>query len=133
MRNPLFRNTRGATAIEFALVAPAFVALIMGIAQLGLLFFANAGLNNALAEGARLATLFPRPTAQNVKDQIDAGEFGLNPAGLSAPIVNYNVTASPNYADIQMSYTTNLNFIVYQRPITLTHSRRVYLQPLPAT
>ncbi len=42
----------------------------MGIAPLGLLFFANAGLHNALAEGARHATLFPRPTPEQVRTRI---------------------------------------------------------------
>lgn len=127
----ILRDTRAAGAMEFALVAPAFIILIMGIAQLGIIFFANAGLHNAVAQGARLATIFPRPSATDVAAQINAAEFGLNPAGLADPTVDYNVTSSPNFADIQMSYTTTLNFIVYRVPITLRQSRRVYLQPLP--
>jgi Flp pilus assembly protein TadG len=118
--------------MEFALVAPVMIVFLVAIAQIGLLFFANAGLHNAIAEGARLATIFPRPDANAVKAKIDASEFGLNPAGLSTPVVNY-VSGSPSYADIQMSYTTSINLIVYQTPITLVENRRVYLQPLPAT
>lgn len=124
-------NTRGAAALEFALVAPAFIALVVGIAQMGLLFFANAGLHNALAEGARHATIFPRPTAAEVKTKINAGKFGLKTEGFEVPTVDYDTTASPNFAEIEMTYTTTLNFIVYQHPVTLTQSRRVYMQPLP--
>ena len=127
----LWTDGRGASAIGFALVAPLFVTLVVGIAQLGIVFLANAGLSNAVAQGARHATLFPRPTQQDIKNSIDAAEFGLDPAKLSAPTVVYNTTASPNYADIRMSYTTTLNYIVYQTPMTLTKSRRVYMQPLP--
>ena len=131
MKSPLLSDVKAATALEFALLAPVFVAFIMGIAQLGLVFSANAGLNNALAEGARHATLFPRPTAQDVRTRINAGRFGLDPAGLTVPAVDYNVTASPNFAEIRMSYTTRLNFILFQTPVTLTQTRKVYLQPLP--
>jgi Flp pilus assembly protein TadG len=131
MKTRLLHDSRGATMMEFALVAPVFVTLIIGIAQLGLLFWANAGLHNAVAEGARLATIFPRPDAVDIRKRINISDFGMNPAGLSTPVVNY-VAGTPSYADIQMSYTTSINFIVYQTPITLTESRRVYLQPLPA-
>jgi hypothetical protein len=107
MKTRLLSNVRAATAIEFALVAPVFVMLIVGIAQLGLVFMASAGLHNAVAQGARRATLFPRPTPAQVSTSVNAAKFGLDPRGLSTPVVNYNTTASPNYADVQMSYTTS--------------------------
>lgn len=129
----IFANIKGVSAIGFALVAPLFIALVIGIAQFGIIFLANAGLSNAVAEGARHATLFPRPTVQDIKDRIDAAEFGLDPAKLSAPTVVYNTTASPNYADIEMHYTTSLNLIVLHTPVTLTKRRRVYMQPLPGS
>lgn len=133
MMRKLLRDTRAAGALEFALVAPAFILLIMGIAQLGIIFFANAGLHNAVAQGARLATIFPRPTEDQVKAQINVAEFGLKPTGVVGPTVDYDETASPNFADLQMSYTTTLNFVVFKVPVTLRQSRRVYLQPLPAS
>lgn len=131
MTRRLLSNIRAAAAIEFALVAPALIVLIIGIAQLGLVFMASAGLHNAVAQGARRATLFPRPTADQVGASISAAKFGLDPTKLSTPVVNYNTTASPNFADVELSYTTTLNFVVLQRPLTLTQRRRVYLQPLP--
>lgn len=127
----LLNNSRAASAMEFALVAPVFILFIIGIAQLGLIFLANAGLHNALAQGARHATLFPRPTEAEVRTRVNAAKFGLNPASLSQPVVNYNTAVTPNFADVQMSYTTNLNFIVFRKSVTLTQRRRVYLQPLP--
>jgi Flp pilus assembly protein TadG len=133
-RRHILANVRGASAIEFALVAPVFILILVGIAQLGILFFANAGLNNALAEGARLATLYPRPTATQIKAKINAADFGLNPASLATPQLVYGTNGSSNYYDMSMQYTTQLNFVFYKAmPITLKQSRRVYLQPLPPT
>lgn len=127
----LLRHARGASAVEFALVAPIFMLILVGLAQLGIVFFANAGLHNALAEGARSATVYPRPTPTEVEAQIEAGRFGLNPANLTINDFAYVESGGTTYTDIAMTYTLTLNFIVVEAPITLSQSRRVYLQPLP--
>ena len=88
----LGRDRRGATAVEFALIAPVLIAFLLGVAQLGVLFFANAGLQNALAEGARLATIFPRPSEAAVAAKITQQRFGLDPARLTDPSFAYGTT-----------------------------------------
>ncbi|MBA3676646.1 MAG: pilus assembly protein [Sphingosinicella sp.] len=131
---PVLSDLRGAAAIEFALVAPAFVALLVAIGQLGILFFASAGLSNALAEGARLATLHPRPSTAQIKSKINAAKFGLVAKNLATPILTPGKSGSSDYYNIQMSYTVDLElFFVDLPPITLQQSRRVYLQTLPGT
>lgn len=127
----LLRNARGASAVEFALVAPAFILIIVGLAQVGIVFFANAGLHNALAEGARSATVYPRPTPAEVEEKINANRFGLNPDNLTINDFEYLESGGNTYTDIEMRYTLSLNFIVVEQPITLKQTRRVYLQPLP--
>lgn len=127
----LLRQARGASAVEFALVAPMFMLILVGMAQLGIVFFANAGLHNALAEGARSATVYPRPDPGDVEDRINAGRFGLVPENLTINDFEYLESGGNTYADIAMNYTLSLNFIVVEVPITLSQSRRVYLQPLP--
>lgn len=47
------RNQRGATAVEFALVATPFIALLFGIIELGLMFMGSVTLDNATAAAAR--------------------------------------------------------------------------------
>lgn len=121
---------RGASALEFALVAPAFISLLVGISQLGIFFLANAGLHNALAEGARYATLYPRPNETQIKAKINASRFGLNPANVTLSPLVYGTANSSPYADMTMSYRLQLNFIFIDTdPIMLTKSRRVYLPP----
>ena len=127
---PLQRDTRGASAVEFAIVAPVLIAFLFGVAQLGILFFANAGLQNALAEGARLATIFPRPTEAAVAARISERRFGLDPARLTNPTFAYGTVNGMSYADISLSYSMPLNlWLVKTAPITLTQRRRVYIQP----
>ena len=53
----LRRDERGVAATEMALALPVLITMIYGIFQVGLLYQANAGMQHALGEGARLATL----------------------------------------------------------------------------
>jgi Flp pilus assembly protein TadG len=45
---------KGSAAIEFAMVAPIFFILLMGIIEAGIMFFAQSALQNGLNETARL-------------------------------------------------------------------------------
>jgi Flp pilus assembly pilin Flp len=47
------KNTNGATAIEFAMVAPALFLLIMGIIEFGILFATQSALEGAASTAAR--------------------------------------------------------------------------------
>lgn len=47
------RGTRGSSIVEFALIAPLFLFLLIAIIELGLLFWANLTMQYAVAEGAR--------------------------------------------------------------------------------
>jgi Flp pilus assembly protein TadG len=48
------RNQRGATAVEFALIALPFLGLMAGIIELGLLFMGSVALDNALHTTSRM-------------------------------------------------------------------------------
>jgi hypothetical protein len=47
-------NKRGSAAVEFALVAPMFFALLFAIIETGLVFFASQSLETALQDSARM-------------------------------------------------------------------------------
>lgn len=127
----LLRNERGMGAVEFALAVPVLFAFIVGVAQLGMLFFANSGLKAAVGEGARLATLHPRPSADRIRQRITDQRFGLDPAFITAPTVSAPAKmGTRDYITISMSYSVPLDFIFYRTdPITLTETRRVFVYP----
>jgi len=50
---------RGAAAVEFALVLPVFIAILMGAIDYGYYFFSDQIVTNAAREGARAGTLVP--------------------------------------------------------------------------
>lgn len=125
----LRRDERGAAAIEMALALPILVSMIYGLFQVGLLYQANAGMQHALGEGARVATLYERFTANNVptdaaiKGRITSKLFGR---GDGTFIVADPVTGA-GYKDLSVTYSKKMNFIFFNGPtITLTRSKRAY-------
>lgn len=129
-RLSLFRDQRGASALEFALMAPVFFSVLIGAAQMGILFFANTGLQHAVGEGARVAMIFPRPSTETIRQAVKDARYGLDPAYLvGEPVVTIDETGDPDFAEISWSYNAPLNFIFYQTPaVTLEHKRKVFLQ-----
>ena len=129
----LRRDTRGVTAIEFAIVAPILVFMIIGVAQMGALFYGHAALRNAVSEGARFATIHPRPTAAQVVARIQANRPRRVPGTFSTPVVTFtrNATTGNWRADVTMTYTATFNFVVTEFPITFNYSRQanVYAPP----
>jgi Flp pilus assembly protein TadG len=125
----LKRDESGAAAIEMAIALPILVSMIYGLFQVGLLYQANAGMQHALGEGARLATLYERftsnnqPTNDTIKAKMQAKLFGKGDG-------NFTVADPVNgtgYKDLSITYTKRMNFIFIPGPtITLTRSKRAY-------
>jgi Flp pilus assembly pilin Flp len=125
------RADRGSAAIEFGLIAPALIALLMGIAQVSVVYFAKSGLSHAVAEGARLATVFPRPSDDVIVKRISAHRFGLDPKNLKAAKITHGSENGADFALIELSYTMRLDFVfIPMRPVTLRESRRVFIYEL---
>lgn len=77
----LMRDRRGATTVEFGLVAVPFLVLVFAILELGLVFLASGLLDTATAEAARESSMAGNaPTEAAVAEQICAAmpTFGRN-------------------------------------------------------
>ncbi|MFC5265090.1 TadE/TadG family type IV pilus assembly protein [Kribbella qitaiheensis] len=70
---------RGATAVEFALLLPLLLLIVMGIIDFGRMLNAQETLTNAAREGARLVAL----GQPNVAGRTQAAATGLSPVGVS--------------------------------------------------
>lgn len=126
------RNERGAAVMEFALAAPVLFTLVIGVAQMGILFFANAGLQNAVAAGARVAAVFPQPSNDEIIAALNNAQFFTSSVETATPTVT---PSDPDedvcYVDVSMSYTVPLDFLFFETdPVTLAQTRRVFTQPL---
>ena len=74
----LLGDRRGVGTVEFALACPVLFFFLIGASQIGVLFYANAGLRNTVAEGARIATIYPTPSTTTIKARMAAKRFGLD-------------------------------------------------------
>lgn len=130
----LRRDTRGVGLVEFALMVPLLVVILVGIAQMGSLYFAHSGLRSLVADGARFASISPRPTADAVRARLRAGGFGLTTASIAEPSVtlgNTNGTSGNWYYLISVTYTLQLDYVFWRpAPTTLTETRTVYIYPM---
>ncbi|MGL6042287.1 MAG: hypothetical protein ACRC1J_00015, partial [Sandaracinobacteroides sp.] len=106
----------------------ALVIGLFGCIQFSILFFANAGLQNAVGDSARQATLWPRRTQSQLVAELDASKFGLEASRLSAPQFTYGTSGGQAYVEISMTYTTELDLAFFKvNGIVLSESRRAYL------
>lgn len=92
-----FYKKEGATALEFALIAPVFFLLLMGTIELGLIFFAESVLQGALMHGARVSKTGyseGERTAYVRSEIIRLSGFILDPEKLVIEPMHYNSHAN---------------------------------------
>lgn len=80
------KNNRGQAIVEFALILPVLVVLVMGLLEFGLFFHAHINVTYAAREAARIAALDTNATDQTITATAQA----------TMPTVsNLTVTVSP--------------------------------------
>ncbi len=93
-------NEAGAGAVEFALTAPAFFAMLIGIVEFGLLMWTQTGLQHGVEMAARCASINSAICGSVTAIQQYAAQqsFGLNPPAssfsVSTPACGKQVSAS---------------------------------------
>jgi Flp pilus assembly protein TadG len=106
-RPGLFRCEKGAQLVEFALVLPLLLLVMLGIAEFGFIFNRYEVLTNAAREGARIAVL-PNYEVADVQARVNsfltAGRIPL--AGRTPATVTYPDLVLPDGTTIQMARVT---------------------------
>jgi len=133
-RRPLLRDSRGSAAVEFAVSVPVLIFMIWGIFQVAMVLQAQAGIQQAMGEGARLATIFDtttnaRPTNAQISSKIVNAKFGIRNGTWHTPSIDTTNEAAGGYIVIGVQYDVPTNFLFFTGPtITLSDSKRVYIQ-----
>lgn len=132
-KRSLLRNDRGTATIEMAICLPVLVVMLWGIFQIGIAFQASAGMQHALGEGARLATICKSPTARGVctsatnneiKAVIADKAYGTGVGTFTVPDVEEGV----GYRVLKVNFTMPMNFLFFNGPnVTLEQTKRVYV------
>ena len=125
----LVRNDRGVAAIEMAFAFPILMIMIWMIIQAGLVFRAVSGMQHALGEGARFATLFPRPVDADIKQRISDKVYGIGPGTFTVdnPATG-NEGGKINYVDLKVTYTQATSLLFLPGPtVPLSRTKRVWI------
>ena len=124
------RDDKGIGAVEFALVAPVLISFIVGVSQLGRMFFANADMKSAMAAGARVASVWPVPDDATIVAAVNSRLMREGASARATPTVVRGTDANGNaYIELRMTYSVPLEFIFFNTPpVTLRDTRRVFTQ-----
>ena len=116
-------DTTGSMALEYAFVAPAFIALILGILHVSLIYFAQEGLETAIESAARIIM-----TGQAQTSTVTSG--GTTHLGMSATDFKTAVCSGMTAKDV------NGNVVTYAKslpPFLACDRLAVNVQIIPAS
>lgn len=113
----IWRDNCGASALEFALTAPAFFLFIFGIIEFGLLFWTQIGLQHGTEMAARCAGVNPTlcPSSNAITSYAAQQAFGLS---LPSQTFTHSTPACGN--QVSASYAFQFPEILNLSPLTLT-------------
>lgn len=132
----LIRDQDGAAAVEMAFAIPVLVVMLWAFVQLAQVYRAVAGIQQALGEGARYATLCVNPTnsgcgaptTTQVKTKIQSSVYGIGPGTFTVPDPTSGSDGTGKYYDLTVSYTQPTNLLMFPGPtMSLSRSKRVWI------
>jgi Flp pilus assembly protein TadG len=110
----VWADDRGTTAVEFAIVAPVFILLLVGAIYLCLALFLVGSLNYAVEEGARCASV----KASVCTDSSSIVSYTQNHYfGPSAPTFTYAAAACGSSVSASVSYVVNMGITEVTVPV----------------
>ena len=105
-------HERGAAAVEFALVLPVLLAVLMGVVEMGLALYDKAVLTHASREGARAGIVLRNPKLSTseisaiVLQRTQASLISLMPANPpQVTVLQSSPAAYPNTLQVSVQYT----------------------------
>jgi len=123
-----WRNKRGASAVEFALVLPLLIVILFGIIEFGLLMYNQAVITNASREGARAGIVFsPRPDVSAI-EQVVRKYADQRVVTFDASKPTPNTSLGPNGScdafgeDLTVDVSYPYQFLVFSRLVDLLGS-----------
>lgn len=124
----LRRDNRGAAVIEMAFALPCLIIMLWMVVQLGLVFRAMSGIQHALGEGARLATLWPQPSDDAIHEEIEGAVYGIGPGTFDIADPVPGTSNGNSYLDLEVTYTQETDLLLLPGPtITVSRTKRVWV------
>ena len=115
----LRRDQQGTTAVEFGIVAPVFIALLVGTIGLCVALFLIGSLHFAVEDGARCASVKTTICADGPTTIAYTQSRYLGPSGVT-PTFTYAAAACGNSVSASITYSVNVLFKTLVIPISAT-------------
>lgn len=112
------QNQDGTTAVEFALVAPVFIALVIGTLALCVALFLIGSMHFAVEEAARCASVKTAICSDNATTVAYAQNHYYGPN--VSPTFTYVVAACGNSVSANISYSVDLGLRRFTIPVSAT-------------
>ncbi len=111
-------DQEGTTAVEFAIIAPVFIALLVGTIALCVALFLIGSLHFAVEDGARCASVKTTicSDAASTVAYTQSRYFGPD----MSPTFTYAAAACGNSVSASISYSMNVGFKTFVVPISAT-------------
>lgn len=104
-RQLLLRREEGASAVEFALIAPLLFMVVFGILYFGVAFMKMQNLRSAVREGGRAAAV-GAPTIGEVQSKVQAASLGTIPSAGDVAVSRLCDGDESAGEDVTVSYDT---------------------------
>lgn len=140
-RHLLVRDQDGVATIEIAFALPVLVVMIWLFIQFAEVYRALAGIQQALGEGARYATLCINPSysgcsspdTSSVQTKMTSSVYGIGPGTFSVNVYDPYAGLTPpagtaKYYDLTVNYSQPTDLLLSPGPtINVSRSKRVWL------
>jgi Flp pilus assembly protein TadG len=127
-----------------AFAIPVLIVMIWAFVQLAQVYRAVAGMQQALGEGARYATLCytqsatgcaapaagtgTSPAAGTIKAKIYSSVYGIGPGTFTVADPATGTSGTATYYDLSVTYSQPTNLLMFPGPtMTLTRTKRVWI------
>ena len=124
----IFRDEKGAAMIEMAFALPIFIMMVWMLVQLGFVFRATSGMQHALGEGARYATIWPTPTLGEIRQRVLDEAYGTRPGTFTVPVPVVGTDCDNRCLDLVVQYEQPTNLLLVPGPtIEVERTKRVWV------
>jgi Flp pilus assembly pilin Flp len=114
----LWRDPQGTTAVEFAIVAPVFIALLVGAIAVSIGLFLIGSLHFAVQEGARCASVKTSICSDAASTEAYTKGYYFGPD--VSPTFTYAAVPCGNSMTASVNYSMNVGFKSFTIPVSAT-------------
>ncbi|MCT2398233.1 TadE/TadG family type IV pilus assembly protein [Novosphingobium mangrovi (ex Huang et al. 2023)] len=101
----LLRDSRGASAVEFAFAIPVILTVMIGILQFALVLQASGAIRHAAGEGVRYAKVHPSATETEVLNKVRDSLAGVRDDGIVSLSLQRGTAANgATYSSVAIQY-----------------------------